>query len=277
MPKIKIATAQSIVSRSVEQNGIEIRKLIKRGYLKGADIVHFCEGALSGYTKEQLGDSNQIDFQQIRKEIKKIQILSKELKIWVVFGCAHELSIGNRPHNSMYVISNKGDIVNRYDKRKCSNNELLNWYTPGFEQCLFEIKGVKFGCILCIEIHFPELFIEAEKEGVHCVLFSSYSRDKMFGIQAQGYAASNNYWVSMAIPANQSEKLPSQFISPNGEVQTKCRRTYSSLIISEIDTEDKKWYVPLKLAKPWRKLAREGNIYEDKRLSDKRSELKTIC
>ena len=277
MPKIKIATAQSRVEKSIEENGIEIRKLLKKGKSKGAKIVHFCEGALSGYSKNHLVNYGQINFEKIRDEISKIQKLCKELNIWAVFGCVHELSEGNRPHNSMYVISDSGEIANRYDKRRCSNNELLNWYTPGFEPCYFEVEGIKFSCALCIEIQFPELFIESEKQGVQCILFSSSSKEKMFGIQAQGYAASNNYWISMAIPTNESENLSSQLIAPNGEIQLKCKRNCSSIIVSKIDTENKKWHIPLNLAKPWRRLAREGDIYRTKKVVDKRSEMKTIC
>ena len=277
MPKIKIATTQSMVSNSIEKNGIEIRKSIKKAKRQDARIVHFCEGALSGYTKEQLVHFQKIDFQKIRIEIDKIKSLCEELNIWAVFGSAHELSKGNKPHNSLYVISNKGEIVNRYDKRKCSHNELANWFTPGFEACYFEIDGIKFSCILCIEIQFPQLFSEAAKEDVDCILFSSYSRDKMFGIQAQGYAATNNYWISMSIPTNESHELPSQLIMPDGYIQAKCRRKSNSIIVSQIDTENERWRLSLKIAKPWRRLAREGGIYENKRVIDKRSELKTIC
>ena len=275
MPRVKIATTQSRVCESVIKNGIEIRNLIRKGKLQGANIVHFCEGALSGYTKKQLGKYQDINFPAIRIEIEKIKSLCKQLKICTVFGSAHQLSNGNKPHNSLYIISNNGEIVNRYDKRRCSNNELNNWYTPGFEFCHFEINGIKFGCILCIEIQFPELFIQAEKEDVNCILFSSYSKDKMFGIQAQGYAATNNYWISMSIPTNESKEVTSRLIAPNGEVQAKCKRNFSSIRTCEIDTEDDKWKVPLKLAKPWRRIARKGKIYEDKRIIDERSKLKT--
>lgn len=274
--KIIIATAQTKVSRNIKENGQAIRYLIKKSHSKGADIIHFCEGALSGYTKKQLGSPENIDFQKIRIELEKILKLAKSLNVWVVLGCIHELSQGNRPHNSLYIISNKGEIVNRYDKRKCSHNELLNWYTPGFEKCTFEIKGIKFECLLCIEIQFPELFTEAEKNNVHCILFSSYSRNKMFGIQAQGYAASNNYWISMAIPVNESDDLASQFILPNGIIGAKCTRKKSSIIINEIDLQNSKLNLPLNLARPWRKLAREGAIYESKRVVDNRSKSKTI-
>jgi len=277
MPKIKIATAQSRVSNSISENSQEIRKLMRKGYLKGAKIIHFTEGALSGSTKQQLGSCDQIKFSEIRAELNKIQNLCKELSVWTVIGSAHELSKGNRPHNSMYVISDKGDIVNRYDKRKCSNNEILHWYTPGFNSCNFEVDGIKFGCLLCIEIQFPTLFIEAEEQGIHCLLFSAYSKDKMFAIQAQGYAVTHNYWISLSVPANESSFLSSQFISPKGEVESKCKKNCHSVIICEIDTDSKKWHVPLRLAKPWRKLARIGDIYKEKKVNDKRSKLKTIC
>ncbi len=264
MPKIKIATTQSKVCDSAEMNGIEIRKLIRKGNLQGADIVHFCEGALSGYTKDQLSSYQQIDFTQIVIELEKIQTLCKQLNIWTVLGSAHQFSTDKKPHNSLYIISNNGEIVNRYDKRKCSHNELKNWYAPGYEPCYFEVKGIRFGCIICIEIQFPKLFIEAEKDEVNCILFSSYSKDAMYGIQAQGYAATNNYWISMSIPSNESIDISSRLIAPNGEIQYKCRRNCSSIVINEIDTESERWKGSLKVAKPWRKIAREGKIYEEK-------------
>jgi predicted amidohydrolase len=47
---IRIATAQSRVSASVKENGKEIRQLIKAAKEQNAVLIHFTEGALSGYT-----------------------------------------------------------------------------------------------------------------------------------------------------------------------------------------------------------------------------------
>ena len=276
MSKIKIATAQSYVSSSVISNGAEIRKLIRVAHHQGAEIVHFCEGALSGYSKKQVREWEEFDFDGIRKEIVLIKDLCRELDIWAVIGSAHQLSDGNRPHNSLYIISNKGEVVNRYDKRKCSHNELKDWFTPGFDSCQFEISGVLFGCAICIEIQFPEVFIEAEKQGIDCLLFSTYSKEPMFGIQAQGYAATNNYWMSMSVPANESSLQPSQFIAPDGAILERCEPDKCHVIISEIDKESEQWGVPLEYARPWRRIAREGSIYTEQRIEDVRSQIKTI-
>lgn len=274
MTKIKIATAQPIVHKSVRENGLEIRTLITEGHKQGASIIHFCEGALSGYAKQQLTHYKDLDFISIKKEMAQIQALCKKLGVWAVIGGAHQLANDTKPHNSLYIISDKGKIANRYDKRKCSHNELKDWYTPGFDACTFEVSGYKFSCAICIEIQFPEIFIQAEKEDVDCMLFSTYSKEPMFGIQAQGYAATNNYWISMSVPQNVSALKGSQFIGPNGVIVAECTNNESAIIVSEINKEDDRWHVPLKLAKPWRRLAREGTIYREKKTKDKRSQIK---
>src|SRR5262249_58579301 len=84
---------------------------------------------------------------------------------------------------------------------------------------VLELCGWRFGCVLCIEVHFAELFLEYAELGVDCVLFSAYADEAMFSVQAQGYAASHSYWVSLSVPAQLSRDLTSRLIAPTGEVQ----------------------------------------------------------
>ena len=81
---------------------------------------------------------------------------------------------------------------------------------------MFEVDGWRFGCALCIEVHFPELFQQYAELDVDCVLFSAYADDPMFGIQAQGYAASHSYWVSVSIPTQMSDGLSEPPDRPDG-------------------------------------------------------------
>jgi deaminated glutathione amidase len=58
------------------------------------------------------------------------------LGIWVVLGSAHRLSGGQKPHNRVYVISDSGEIVDRYEERFCGGDPDgragdLAHYTPG--------------------------------------------------------------------------------------------------------------------------------------------------
>jgi len=181
--------------------------------------VHFPEAAMSGCSKAQIKNWDHVDWDSLGDELRAMANLARELGLWVVVGCAHRLTQPNRPHNSLYVISNRGEIATRYDKRFCSHTEITGWHTPGRRPCVFEVEGWRFGCILCIEIQFPELFHEYANLDADCILFSAYADDPMFGIQAQGYAASHNYWVSLSVPTQMSRGLSSRLIAPNGEIQ----------------------------------------------------------
>jgi predicted amidohydrolase len=153
-----------------------------------------------------------------------------------------------------------------------SHTEASHWHTPGREPCVFEVGGWRFGCVLCVEVQFPELFQKYAELGVDCVLFSAYADDSMFGIQAQGYAASHSYWVSVSAPTQLSRGLPSRLIAPTGEVQAVAMPSVSGVVVDLLDESCPRWEVALHRAKPWRAKARDGEIYRKRFVSDPRSE-----
>jgi predicted amidohydrolase len=267
---ITVATAQGRISADVRANGQEIRGLMLQARSGGASLAHFPEGALSGYTKSQITDWGQVDWGALGDELRRTAALAGELGLWVVFGCNHRLTPPHRPHNSLYVISDRGELVNRYDKRFLSHTEVTRFYTPGKGACVFEVLGWRFGCALCIEIQFDEVFRDYADRGVDGVLFSSYAEDPMFCVQAQGYAASHGFWVSVSVPAQCSGALASRLIAPNGEIQGTVPST-CGVLIEALDAGDPRWDVALNRAKPWRSLDREAGIYRERYTDDPRS------
>jgi predicted amidohydrolase len=273
---ITIATAQSHISADVRENGREIRSLMEQAREGGAAIVHFPEGALSGYTKSQIKSWDDVDWEALLCEKRLVAECARQLGLWVVVGCNHRLSPPHRPHNSLYVISAEGEPVTRYDKQFCSNTEITRFYTPGRGCCIFDMQGWRFGCALCIEIHFAELFLRYAELGVDVLLFSSYSEDAMYSIQAQGYAASHNYWFSVSVPEQMSHALSSCLIGPNGEIQGAAAPSESGLVLNTLDTGCPEWRIALHAARPWRAIAREGEIYRERYVVDPRSEEKAV-
>lgn len=227
---------------------------------------------MSGYTKSQIKSWDRVEWDVLVHELQVVASLAGELGLWVVVGSNHRLTVPHRPHNSLYVISAQGELVTRYDKQFCSHTEISNWYSPGREPCVFEVEGWRFGCALCIEIQFPELFHRYAELEVDCILFSSYSEEPMFGIQAQGYAASHNYWISVSVPAQTSHALSSRLIAPTGEVQATAPPAISGLAVDQLDMDCPAWKIALQYAKPWRAKAREGEIYRQRYVQDPRSE-----
>jgi predicted amidohydrolase len=169
MPNIVLTTAPSLITPDVRANGAQIRKMMDQARAEGAQIVHFPEGALSGYAKSEVLAWQDADWECIRSEIGHIAEYAKALRLWVVLGCNHQLSEPNLPHNSLYVISDAGELVDRYDKRLCSHTEINGWYSPGAHPVVIEVDGYRFGLALCIEVQFPELFMEYGRLGADAV------------------------------------------------------------------------------------------------------------
>jgi predicted amidohydrolase len=272
---IKIAVAQSRISADVRENGREIRGLMRQARSARAALVHFPEGAMSGCSKAQIKDWGRVDWDVLAGELHSTAGLARDLGLWVVVGCSHRLTPPHRPHNSLYVISDRGEVAARYDKRFLSHTEIAGWHTPGREPCVFEVAGWRFGCVLCIEVQFPELFQGYSERDVDCVLVSAYADDAMFGVQAQGYAASHSYWVSLSTPTQLSRGLGSRLIAPTGEVQAVATPSESGIVVDLLDEHCPRWEIALHRAKPWRAKAREGSIYRERYVRDPRSDVKS--
>tara|TARA_R110002020_G_scaffold10801_5_gene41008 strand:+ start:1056 stop:1892 length:837 start_codon:yes stop_codon:yes gene_type:complete len=269
---LTVATAQSLITANIADNGQHIRQLMADAKAAGARLVHYPEAALSGYAKAQIRNWSHVDWSAIERELSTIRALAYELELWVVLGCSHRLTAPHRPHNSLYVISPAGTITTRYDKRLCSHTEITDWYSPGTEPVVVDIDGLRFGCALCIEIQFPELFAEYARLDVDCVLLSAYAEDPIFGILAQAHAATNNIWLSLATPAQCAAALPSRFIGPDGHIQAcAAGRAEPGITLGRIDHDDARYAIALSKARPWRQAARQGDIYRDRFVIDPRS------
>jgi predicted amidohydrolase len=273
---IKIATAQSHIWADVRSNGKEIRRMMQQARDSGAALIHFPEGALSGYTKSQIKDWDQVDWNELLHEKRLLADCARQLGLWVVVGANHPLTPPHRPHNSLYVISSSGELIARYDKQFCSHTEITRFYTPGQGYGVFDVQGWRFGCTLGIEIQFAEVFLRYAGLGVDVMLFSSYSEDPMFGIQAQGYAASHNYWFSLSVPEQASHALSSRLIAPTGAIQGAAAASESSLVLGELNMDCPEWEIALRRARPWRAAARDGGIYREAYVIDSRSSQKTV-
>lgn len=278
---LRLAIAQMQMSADVRANGRLFRLLMDEAAEAGARLIQFPEGALTGYAKEQIRDWTQVDWTSVDEEHRLIADRAAELGIWVVFGSTHRLSEGNRPHNSLYVIADDGTLVTRYDKRFCSHTEVSQYYTPGVAPRTFTVDGFTFGMAICIEINFPEVFAEYERLGVDCVLLSAYPVDSIIEVKARAHAAINNYWVSMATPAQTSDLLDSELIGPDGSVlgsagvSARNPADQNRLIIGDLDRSDPAFAMALTKSRPWRESARLGEIYRERLVDDPRSEVLT--
>jgi predicted amidohydrolase len=266
---------------ALRESGGRIRALMREAREAGARLLHLPEGALtcpgkrimSATGPENIGsaDWDRADWTTLAEELHAIAGLAGELRLWTVVGSVHSLTPPRRPHLSLYVISDEGAVVTRYDERMLSNTKISHMYTPGSAPVTFAVDGVRFGCAMGMEATFPEVFLEYERLDVDCVLFSTHGpgtpvNNGPFALQAQALAAANSYWVSYAGTAQDAPNAPSGIISPNGDWLSRCRPEP----VSTITTADLN-LIAENHARPWRRVARSGLYAQYQAPDDPRS------
>lgn len=249
--------------------GEEMRRLMRDARSAGARLIHFPEGStcspnkriMSSTGRDPVGPSDwsRFEWAVLREELDATRSLAREIGLWAVIGSVHQLTEPHRPHSSLYVISDRGELVTRYDERMLSNTKISFMYSPGSIPVTFEVDGLRFGCSLDMEVNFPQIFAEYERLDVDCVLFSTtggaLESDRAFPAEALGHAANNRYWVSFAMLAEGPVAL-SGIAAPGGYWATQCPAPSApSIAIADIDDN------PGDPARPWRRKARSG-LYE---------------
>ena len=276
--KVKIATCQFAVTASIRRNSSRIQKFMHAATKKHADIIHLPECAISGYAGTDLETLSAYNWQLLRSESEKIVSLAGQLGIWTILGSMHQLTEPNKPHNSLYLISPDGRLIDRYDKRFCTERDLLH-YTPGDSFVYFDVNGVKCSLLICFDLRFPEIYRALRKENVECIFQSFYNaRQKGPSVHTdimrqtmQCRAATNYFWISMANSSGWYSPYPSCFIQPDGKIVKQLKNNRPGMMINTVDTNES-YYDP---SAPFREMAMTGKLTNRvKKISDPRSKNK---
>lgn len=273
-------------SGALRESGEQVRSLMREAHAQGATLIQFPEGAIvypgkrvmssAGPTRMGEADWTRADWDALRTEAEHIARLAAQLRLWTVFGSIHPLTSPRRPHNSLYVVSPTGQVVTRYDKRFLSNTEVSWMYTPGTDPVTFEAAGMRFGCALCIEVHFPEIFDEYERLDTDCVLVSVMVDDSVRPVVAQAYAALHNYWVGYSTPAQFSRSAPAGIVAPGGRWVARCPANGEpAVVVADLDDSPADIDVAVRHARPWRRAARAGLYDAHQAPGDPRSAVRT--
>jgi len=271
---LKVATCQFASTASVRRNGAMVRRQMDKAKRMGAQLVHFHETALSGYCGAEMSSWKGFDWEALREETEAVCNLARKKSLWVVLGSSHLLTGRHKPHNSLYVISPAGKLVDRYDKRFCTGGDLRH-YSPGDHFVTFEVNGVKLGLLICYDVRFPELYRAYRKQGVQCMLHSFYNaRHPKRGILStimtpnlMCRAATNYMWVSAPNASAHYQAWPSVMIQPDGSPAGRLQIHRAGVMVNTVDTT-RKFY---DAAGKWRERAMRGHLNSGTTVRDPRS------
>ncbi|MFE6997674.1 carbon-nitrogen hydrolase family protein [Microbacterium sp. NPDC057659] len=263
--RITVAVAQTALDddpRSAEQlraAGGRVRRLIAAAASAGAALVLFPEGALTSPTRRGMSvgvddhdaDWSAVDRAVVAEQLSAASAAAAEHRIWAVVGGIRLSEDDDRPANALFVFSDEGVLVDCYEERMLSHTKASHLYRAGTRPVVFDVAGVRFGCTLGMESHYPELFAGYEQAGVDCVLVATTGLSQapgVFAVEAAGHAATNSYWVAYAAGAG-DETSPSGVVAPDGRWAVRGDGS-ESVVVAELDT------AAGRIARDWRRAAR---------------------
>jgi predicted amidohydrolase len=252
---LKVATCQFPVTGDVHKNADYIKNYIREAALQKADVVHFSEAALTGYPPLDMKSFDNYNWQALSTETKAIMALAKELNIWVILGSAHYIDAGVKPTNCLYIISNKGEIVDRYDKSMLTDGDDSDttFYSPGNHICIIDINGFKCGFLICYDSCFPEMYNIYRHAGVKIVFHSFYNAhhkgktilDDVIPAEIRVRASDNLMWVVANNSTGDYSSWPACIARPDGSLETLERGVpgilYRQFPDKEITTAVRSW------------------------------------
>jgi predicted amidohydrolase len=306
MAVLTVATCQFPVDGDVGANLRHVKRQMTVAARRGARVVHFPEGALSGYAGVDVASVAGLDWDALRRATGEVMEHARHLRIWTVMGSAHRLSGTRKPHNSLYVIDDGGQVVERYDKRFCGGDRDgttgdLAHYTPGDHSSVWTIDGVRCGALICYDYRYPELYRQYKQLGVEMVFHSFHAGHaspeqitdigNTIGAELRSLnpapthtypgitmpaamttaAACNHVWISCPNSSAPESCWPAFMVRADGVTIGRLRRNVAGVLVSRVDTT-----MPLyDSTAAWRDRAMTGTLHSGTLVDDARSHDRT--
>jgi predicted amidohydrolase len=264
----------------------------------GAEVAHFPEAGLSGYAGADFKSYGGFDWELLETCTRDVFALARQLRLWVIVGSTHPLTGRHKPHDSVYVINDRGMLVDRYDKMFCSRDDLAH-YTPGSHFAVFTLNGIRCGVLICYDYAFPELYREYKRKGVQLIFHSFHAghasprRVQFMGEEigstfhalnkgssypeirmpasVQAAATANYVWISCSNTSARHSCFPSFFVRADGIITGRLRRNVAGVLMSTVDTKERRYDGTA----GWRDRAMGGVFHSGTVVRDSRSNART--
>jgi deaminated glutathione amidase len=248
--KLKVASCQFPVSGDANSNAEYIKKYIRQAAENKADVIQFCEGALSGYAGCNFSSFEGYDWNALRGRTHEIMSLAKQCHIWVILGSSHYIAEDVKPTNCLYIISDQGEIVERYDKSMCTPTD-LKYYTPGDRRVTVTLKGIKCGFLICYDICYPAMYNVYKHMDVELMFHSFHNAsydgpnilDEIKPAWIRARAADYQMWVVATNSSAKHSCWATCIASPAGAVVDSLQRHEPGVLYHEFPDKDYKGWL----------------------------------
>ena len=241
---MKITVAQISCSLGdPEANLAKVHDLSRTAKDVGAELIVFPEMTDTGYSMSVI--------QKYAGHWKSgfvpgLEEIASELSIAIVSGVSER--DGSSIYNSQVLVDAKGDIVAKYRKTHLyavAPVEEQTCFAPGDSFASFELGELRFGCSICYDLRFPEIYRKlVTEQNVGALLISSawpFPRVEHWCVLAQARAIENQAYVIASNRVGKDEDLwfcgSSAIIDPRGVVIAAASADREELIQADLSQE----------------------------------------
>jgi len=139
-----------------DSNFIQCQNYIEKAAYEHCDIIIFPEMTLTGFSPRAKSIVENIS---TSRTFKDFGILSKKYNINIIFGACLEDDSSEKPFNMLCLADSYGQVKALYAKIHLFSHASEDKYmAPGDKVVTHNISGIEFGCSICYDLRFPELF-----------------------------------------------------------------------------------------------------------------------
>ena len=245
-----VALASPRVATALEDGLDKIRRLLSEASARGAEIACFPENYLPGLRGQ---DFEVLPFDQTAQE-RALQAVAEWARMYgvaTILGMERLTAAGRQI--AAYVIDARGQLQGFQTKNQLDPTE-DQFYVPGNVRRLFEVKGVKFGVVICHEgWRYPETVRWAAVRGAKIVFHPHHTGSDQGGVRLTEWGKTGGPYYEQAMMMRSRENTiyfasvnyalrfqesATSLISPSGECQAYLPYGQEGVLVEAIRVEE---------------------------------------
>ena len=245
-----IALASPGIASTFDEGLDKIKRLLSEASAQGAEIVCFPEAYLPGLRGQ---DFEVLPWDQTQRE-RALEAVAQWAR---AYGCATILGMERLTEAgrqiAAFVIDARGQIQGYQTKNQLDSTE-DQFYVPGNTRRLFEIKGIKFGVVICHEgWRYPETVRWAAGRGAKIVFHPHHTGSDTKGVRLTQWGTAggpyyekammmrsmeNNIYFASVNYALRFQESATSLINPSGQCQAYLPYGQEGVLVQPIKIEE---------------------------------------
>jgi predicted amidohydrolase len=245
-----IALASPRIASALDEGLDKIKRFLAEASAQGAEIVYFPEAYLPGLRGQ---DFEVLPFDQPQQErvLQAVAQWSRTYTVATILGMERLTEAGRQI--AAFVIDAQGQIQGYQTKNQLAPAE-DQFYVPGNTRRLFEIKGVKFGVVICHEgWRYPETVRWAAVRGAKIVFHPHQTGSDQAGVRLTQWGAASGPYYEKAMTMRSMENTiyfasvnyalrfqesATSLIAPSGQCQAYLPYGEEGVLVQAIKVEE---------------------------------------